>query len=172
MNTLRCLAVFALAGFAASTASAQQPPQAGPEHDVLKKLAGTWDATMKFGGMESKGTMIYKMDLGGLWLTSSFEGDLGGMKFSGKGLDTYDAAKKKYVGIWADSMSTSPMVMEGSYDKDKKEMTMTGTHPGPDGKPTQWKSVSTMPDDNTMNFSMYLGDGKEPMFTISYKRRK
>jgi hypothetical protein len=29
-----------------------------------------------------------------------------------------------------------------------------------------------MPDDNTINFSMYIGDGKDPAFTIVYKRRK
>ena len=29
------------------------------------------------------------MDLGGLWLTSNFEGDFGGMKFQGRGFDQY-----------------------------------------------------------------------------------
>ena len=41
-----------------------------------------------------------------------------------------------------------------------------------DGKPTNYKSVSEMPDDNTINFTMYIGDGKEPTFTILYKRKK
>ena len=26
--------------------------------------------------------------------------------------------------------------------------------------------------DDTVNFSMYMGEGKEPMFTILYKRKK
>lgn len=152
--------------------NAQEPPKPGPEHAMLKKMVGTWDATMKFGGMESKGVSVYKMELGGLWLASTFEGDFGGMKFSGKGLDTYDAAKKKYVAVWADSMSTQPMFMEGTYDKDTKTITMTGEHPGPDGKPTKFKSTSVMKDDDTMHFSMYMGDGKEPAFEITYKRKK
>src|SRR5262249_6297977 len=76
MKTVRICCVAAVAGLIlAPIGRAQEPPKPGPEHEVLKKLEGTWEATMKFGGMESKGTMIYKMDLGGLWLTSNFEGD-------------------------------------------------------------------------------------------------
>ena len=69
--------------------------------------------------------MTYKMEVGGLWLTSTFDGELGGMKFSGRGFDSYDPAKKKYVAVWMDSMSTSPMTMEGTHDKEKKTTTMT-----------------------------------------------
>jgi hypothetical protein len=172
MNSVRYFCAIALAVLVAPAASAQEAPKPGPEHEVLKKMEGTWDATMKFGGMESKGTTIYKMDLGGLWLASTFEGDLGGIKFSGRGLDSYDAAKKKYVGVWVDSMSTSPMLMEGTYDQSKKTLTMTGDGPGMDGKPTKFKAVSEMPDNDTINFAMYMGDGKEPAFTIVYKRKK
>ncbi|HSQ58535.1 MAG TPA: DUF1579 domain-containing protein [Gemmata sp.] len=172
MLRVRWSCAMALAILVMPTAQAQEPPKPGPEHEVLKKLVGTWEATMKFAGMESKGTMTYKLDLGGLWLTSAFEGDFGGMKFSGRGMDSYDAAKKKYVGVWVDSMSTSPMLMEGTYDKDKKQMTLVGEGPGMDGKPAKFKSVTTMPDDNTIHFDMFMGDAKEPAFTIDYKRKK
>jgi hypothetical protein len=74
---------------------------------MLKKMEGTWEATMNVMGMDAKGTMVYKMELGGLWLTSNFEGEFGGMKFTGKGIDGYDPMKKKYVGTWVDSMSTA-----------------------------------------------------------------
>ena len=174
MRTVSWCCAAALAGIlTASTAPAQPPlPKPGAEHAILKKMEGAWDATMKFGGMESKGTMTYKMDLGGLWLVSSFDGEFGGMKFQGKGLDSYDAGKKKYVGVWVDSMVTAPMLFEGDYDKAKKTLTMVGDGPGLDGKPAKWKSVTEMPDENSINFGMYLGDGKEPMFTITYKRKK
>jgi hypothetical protein len=69
-------------------------------------------------------------------------------------------------------MSTSPMVMEGTYDKAKKTLTMVGDGPGMDGKPVKHRTVSEMPDDDTINFSMYMGDAKDPMFTIVYKRKK
>jgi hypothetical protein len=151
----------------------QQPPTPGPEHDVLKAMAGTWDTTMKIPGLgESKGTCAYKMELGGLWLTSAFEGEFAGQKFSGRGLDSYDAGKKKYVGIWVDSMGTTPLLMEGTYDAAKKTMTMSGDHPGPDGKLAKFKAVTVTPDADTIDFKMYVDDGKEPAFSIVYKRKK
>jgi len=163
---------FVVGAVLALPAVAQEPPKPGPEHQLLKKLEGTWATTMKAGGMEYKGTMTYKMELNGLWLVSSLESDLGGQKFYGKGLDTYDARKKKFVGYWFDSMGTAPLVLEGNFDKDKKRMTMTGEGPGMDGKPTKYRSVSEMPDNDTMHSRYYVGDTKEPTFTITYKRKK
>ena len=169
--TSRVCAVAAVLAFAPAV-RAQEPPKPGPEHEVLKKMAGDWTLTMKFGGMETKGTVTYKMDLGGLWLASSLESELFGAKFQGRGMDSYDAAKKKYVSYWFDSMATSPVVMDGDYDKEKKTLTLEGTGPGMDGKPAKYKSVSTMPDDDTINFSMYVGGVADPAFTIVYKRKK
>ena len=156
----------------AAPVQAQEPPKPGPEHELLKKREGTWDTTMKAAGMEFKGTVTYKMELGGLWLVGSMETELGGQKFWGKSLDSYDAGKKKYVGVWADSMGTTPMLMEGTFDPATKALTMVGEGPGPDGKVTTWKSVATMPDADTVQMTMFVGDGKEPMFTVTYKRKK
>jgi hypothetical protein len=169
---MRQLAVLALTLAFATRAAAQEVPKPGPEHKVLERLVATWDFTMKAGAMESKGTMTYKMELGGLWLVGSLEGDLGGQKFYGKSLDSYDAKKRKYVGWWFDNMGTTPLALEGTYDEAKKAMTLVGRGPGMDGKETTWRSVSRMPDNDTVVQSMYVGDGQDPMFTITYKRRK
>lgn len=155
-----------------SSASAQEPAKPGPEHEALLKRAGTWETTMKAGGMEFKGSITYKSDLGGLWLSGAMESELFGQKFSGRSLETFDAGKKKYVSIWVDSMGTAPVLTEGAFDKAKKALTMEGEGPGMDGKPAKYRSVAEMPDDNTINFTMYIGDGKEPMFTVVYKRKK
>jgi hypothetical protein len=122
--------------------------------------------------MEHKGTVTFKMELGGLWLVGSLQSDLGGQKFYGKSLDTYDARKGKYVGVWFDSMSTTPLTMEGTYDKGKKTLTMVGKGLGMDGKPAKWRSVSRMPDNDTVVMTMYIGGGKDPAFTVTYKRKK
>lgn len=154
------------------TSQAQEPPKPGPEHEMLKKWEGTWDLTMTMEGNESKGTSTFKMELGGLWLSSTLECDLFGTKFQGKGLDTYDAKKKKFISVWADSMSTSPMTLEGTYDKKTQLLTMTGMADGPDGKPVQHKTITQWKDDNTVEFTMYMGEAKDPMLKVVYKRKK
>jgi Protein of unknown function (DUF1579) len=155
---------------AATALRAQEPARPGPEHEILKKMVGHWDMTMKLGGMESKGTVVYSMELGGLWLVGNVERETG--KFSGRGFDTFDAAKKKYVAVWVDSTSARPTTMEGTYDAATKTMTMTGEGPGIDGKPARYRSVSAWKDDNTVVYSMYVGDDKDPALTITYKRKK
>jgi hypothetical protein len=172
MKAMQLFAVVAVVAVLTIPAAAQEFPKPGPEHEHLKKLEGTWNATMKVMGQESKGTMTYKMELGGLWLTSHYEGDFLGQKFQGRGLDSYDAGKKKYVSVWVDNMITTPLVMEGTYDKDKKAMTMVGDMNGPDGKPAKFTAVTHFKSDDEVHFEAFMGDSKEPGFTITYKRKK
>jgi hypothetical protein len=169
----QCLAllVIALAPFA----GAQTPPPPQAEHLKLKELEGTWDATATMGGVVSKGVMVYKMELGGLWLVSEYKGEIGGDKFSGRGMDTYDPARKKYVGVWCDSMSSTPMISEGSFDKNGKVLTMTADAPGPDGKLTKYKMTSEYRDRDTIVWTMSAPgpEGKDQtVLSIIYKRRK
>jgi hypothetical protein len=176
MRIVRLLIVLLAAAIVLSPklSVAQAPPKPGPEHEILKQHEGIWEATVNLGGAESKGTMTYKMDLGGTWLVSDFDSDLGGQKFRGKGLDTYDPKKKKYVGVWADSMETSPMITEGTYDSEKKTLTMLGEGHGMDGKPTRYKMTTEIKDKDTMVFTMSAADkdGKDQvMMTINYKRK-
>src|SRR5262249_26630090 len=162
-------------GVASSMARAQPPmPKPGPEQELLKKLEGTWDVTIQMNGQESKGTATYKPSCGGMWIKSDFQGDMGGMKFEGTGLDGYNSADKQYESVWVDSMSPKSITMRGNYDADKKTMTMTGDGLGQDMKPAKYKSVSEWKDDDTFVFTMNLEqDGKDqPMFTMTYKRKK
>jgi len=176
MRVIRLFAaVCAASVLAAPAALAQEPPKPGPEHARLKRAEGTWDAKIKVGDMESKGTATYKMELGGLWLISDFKGEFEGTTFQGKGLDTYDPGKKKYISVWVDSMTTKPLTMEGTFDKDNKVLTMTGEGPGMDGKTIKLKSVLEHKDEDTMIFTMFTPgkDGKDQvMMTITYKRKK
>jgi hypothetical protein len=173
MQMLRRFLVLTVVACLVPTLSAKpEPAKVGPEDELLQKMVGTWDLTMKAGGAESKGTAVYKMDLGGRWLSSSLELDLFGSKFQGKGMDTYDSAKKMCVSVWFDSTAPAPIVMEGTFDKEKKILTLTGTGQGQDGKMRKYKSLTAMPDADTIEFTMYSGEEKDPMFTITYKRKK
>lgn len=157
-------------------ASAQEPQKPGPEHAHLNAMEGKWDTVMEMGGQKSKGTATYKSVCSGMWIASDFESDLGGVPYQGHGMDGYDQLKKKFVGYWFDSMTSAPMTFEGNFDADHKVLTMTGTSPGPDGKPQKFRTTTEMEGADQMSFKMFMtstSDGKEELaFTIEYTRRK
>jgi uncharacterized protein DUF1579 len=188
------VAMVALAGFMAISARgfqeparkpAESPPQplapsAGPEHALLKRDVGVWDARVEMweapGGEPtvSKGVETNRLLPGGLWLISDFKGEMAGQPFEGHGIRGYDPEKKKYVGTWVDSMTTRLSVDESTYDAATKTMTGTFETPGPDGKLMKLKAISVWKDDNTRTFSMSVPtqDGKEFLtFRITYSRR-
>jgi hypothetical protein len=155
-------------------------PKPGPEHALFKDDAGTWDAVVEVfmpgqpSPMTSKGVETNTLGCGGLCLITDFKGDMMGTTFHGHGTSVYDAAKKKYVGSWTDSMSTGLAITEGTFDPAKK--TFTGWFEGPDmtGKVTKTRGVTEYKDKNNRVFSMYAPgpDGKEALgMRITYKRR-
>jgi hypothetical protein len=153
----------------------QEFPKPGAEHEKLKELVGTWDAVMDMGGQKTKATAVYKSICNGMWVESDFEGNLGGAKFQGRGLDGYDLKAKKYVSVWVDSMESAPMHFTGDYDATGKQLVMTGESRTPEGKPQKFKNVTIPKDNDHFTFKMYMvdADGKENLaFTIDYTRRK
>lgn len=155
-----------------SASPAQEPQTPGKEHEEMKAMEGTWDAVMKMGeGDETKGVSNFKMTCGGMWLESDFQCEIGGQKFQGKGLDSYDATKKQYVSIWVDSMNGSPMVLTGT--KEGKVTTMTGEGPGPGGA-GKFKTITTDESKDKFSFTMFMiNDGTETeLMTVNYTRRK
>jgi hypothetical protein len=171
---MRLLVVALAVGIAVPLARAQEAPKPGPEHEKFKDMVGEWDCTVKVAGGESKAKATYKIDFGGFFLIEQFEGDFGGMKFKGRGQTGYCPLRKKYVTLWIDSMSPSPLVMTGNFDSEGKTLTEEGEGPNMEGKMVKMKSVGTKPDKDTMLFQFYeVKDGKDvEMMSISYKRKK
>jgi hypothetical protein len=169
-----------LCGAAAGARAQDMPPMPtpGPEHEVLKKDVGTWDATVEMlmpPSPPSKGTEVNTLGPGGLWLIGDFKSEMMGAPFQGHSVTGWDPAKKKYVGAWVDSMSTAIAVTESTYDAASRSMTGWIEAPGPDGRPMKMKAVSQLKDDDTRVFTMYMPgpDGKEAAsMRITYKRRK
>ncbi|HSD66428.1 MAG TPA: DUF1579 domain-containing protein [Vicinamibacteria bacterium] len=158
---------------------AQMPPmpQPGPEHAMLKKDVGTWDATVE-AFMEpgapptvSKGTDTVTM-VGGFWQVSEFKSEMMGQPFEGRGATGYDPAKKKYVGTWIDSMTPGYYTMEGTYDPATKTLVTTMEGPDPTGVVTKTRATTEWKDADTRVFTMYGPDGKAVGMRITYKRRK
>jgi hypothetical protein len=161
----------------------QEPPvpKPGSEHALLNHDVGVWDATIKTWDapnaepQESKGVETNTLQPGGLWLVSSFKGEFAGMDFAGNGVSGYDTTKKKYVGTWADSMTTSVLLTEGTYDESTKELTMFGETPGPDGSMMKIKTISKHNSGGTRTMAMHVKAGDSPeyfkMMEITYKKR-
>ncbi len=172
LTTLLCL-------FTALPLLAQDMPKPGEQHQKLALQAGTWDAVLEVVGPDgkaatSKGVSEMKMALGGFWLVDDFAAEMMGTPFQGHGLTGYDPNKGKYVQSWADSTAPMLMVLEGSYDKAGKVLTMTGMGPGMDGKPAHYRNVTTWKDANSFVFEIFVtgADGAEaPMLKITYTRR-
>lgn len=174
-----------LVGLGAAASAQDGPPGAKPtaEHKLLAKDVGTWDATVKswMSGPDSepsvsKGVEVDKLLPGGLWLTNDFEGEFGGMAFHGHGVSGYDTQKKKYVGMWVDSLATSIMTMEGAYDAGTHTVTMYGKGTDMAGKPYESKSTTKYASDDERVFTMSIksDDTKGEymkMMEITYKRR-
>src|SRR5262245_60910378 len=143
------IAIFVLPLLVAAPLTAQFDVKPGPEHAFLKEGEGIWDATAKSKGGDSKGELHCKMALNELWLLEHYKGEAGGKAFEGRGATSYDPAKKKFVNVWIDSMVPSPMISEGTYDQEKKTMTLVGTMPTPDGKSMKSRITITYKDANT-----------------------
>jgi hypothetical protein len=180
----RTVALCAVLCCAAAGARAQDTPpmpKPGPEHELLKRDVGVWDATVEMmspqGGapVVSKGIETSTLGPGGLWLLSDFKSEMMGQPFQGHGITGYDPSKRKYIGTWVDSMSSGLGLVESTYDRAARKM--TGSFAGPDatGQTVNLKMVTEYKDDDTRVFTMYMigPDGKEtPSMRITYKRRK
>jgi hypothetical protein len=167
----------------ATPAMAQPGAKPTDEHKILASQEGTWDATIKSftagpdaEPMVSKGTEVYTVMTGGLWVLSKFDGDFGGMKFEGRGQFGYDPIKKKYVGSWIDSLSPNLSVLEGSYDPKTKTMTYVGEGIAPEGTKYTQKMVTTTKDDGSRVFTLYMkvGEAKDEVkfMEVTYTKRK
>ena len=124
----------------------------------------------------STGTEVNTVMTGGLWVLSKFNGDFGGMKFEGHGQFGYDPIKKKYIGSWIDSLSPTMSMLEGEYDAKTRTMTYVGEGVAPEGIKYTQKMVTTIKDDGTRVFTLYMkfdGTKDEVKFMeVTYRKRK
>jgi len=180
-NIALAAVVFVISTASSTPAQDQSWIQPTEEHKLLQKDVGTWDANVKLWAeagaepMTSKATEKNELLKGGMWLVSHFEGEFGGMRFTGLGTYGYDPTEKKYVGSWVDTMSPYMMVSKGDYDEATKTLTMTGEGRDPmTNKVTKSKLISRFTDDDNRVFEMHMSDddGKlTKVMEITYKRR-
>ena len=100
----------------------------GPHHARLQKSVGDWKTMVKVwhGAGEpqvSEGKSTIKSILGGRYVEEHFEGMAMGQPFTGRGISGYDNVTKRYTSLWMDSMSTSILFFEGTYDESTNTLT-------------------------------------------------
>ncbi len=152
----------------------QEAATPGEQHKMLADFAGTWKYNSKMWPapeakpQESKGKSTFKMILNGRWLEQTFTGEAMGQKFEGRGLLGYDKVKGKFQSIWTDTMSTSAMQGEGTFDPTTKTIKESGTMSSPVAadKTEEYRTEWQMVDKKKMVFSMF---GKGPADGPEYK---
>jgi hypothetical protein len=154
----------------------------GPEHKILAKMAGTWEAKVKAwfdpskGPEESTGVMKKKIILGGRYLQEEFEGKAAGKPFQGGGVTGYDKVRKHYSSVWVDSMSTGLMISTGKYDPKTKTFTYTSDDIDPaTGKKLKTRTVVRLIGDDEEHMEMFMETGPGMDFKvleIHYTRKK
>lgn len=143
-----------------------------PEHAILTACEGAYDLTFSDG---SKGTSSCRAGLGGQWLQEQVRADFCGQGYEGAGATSYDPVRKRYVNVWIDSASPSPLVSEGAYDPATKTLTLAGDMTTPEGKAVRATLVIVQKSADTRTFTMKVpgADGTPvELFSITYQRRK
>ena len=156
-----------------STLFAQESIKPGKEHSFLAEIEGEWSVTMASPGGDLTGKCVYKMAHNGIWLTSQLDMKMPEGPFTGQGLDTFDPIKKKFVAIWVDSMSATPVILEGVRSADGKKITMTGKGLAPDGTSIDYKTETEYVSQVKHIFKMWMGATTgDPMMVATYERKK
>ncbi|HMU84180.1 MAG TPA: DUF1579 family protein [Leptospiraceae bacterium] len=135
---------------------------------------GIWDVDMevRVPGQpvnRGKGVSTHRMACGGEWLIVDFKHENG---FEGHAMYGFDSLKKKYTGIWIDTMRTFLVTLEGEFDRERNHLVLHGSFERPEG-PYKWREVTERPDKDTRIFRHFSPgpDGEFEMIHAVYKRR-
>ena len=154
----------------------------GPQHGMLKKMAGEWNAKVTSQMDPSQpaqvenSTSTQTMLMDGRYCQEVVSGQMMGQPFSGMGLTGYDNVLGKYVSTWNDNLGTGIMTSTGTADASGKVITWAGVMSDPmTGKASKERMVTTIVDNDHHTFEMYgtpPGGKKEmKMMTIEYSRK-
>jgi len=153
----------------------------GKEHELLGRLAGTWDTVTRYRAkpgdepVEAKGTSARKWILDGRFLMEELDAGNLALPFRGVGLFGYDAFEKKYNSAWVDSMNTSITANLGTYDKATDAVSFSGHYKDPwtgTKKPERGVTRFVSQDKHVLELYVTEPDGKEfKTLEITYTRK-
>jgi hypothetical protein len=150
-------------------------------HRVLDRLAGAWDASIRYcpkpgaEPVESKGTSTRKWILGRRFLLEELDGGNLALPFGGLGLFGYDAFEQQYTSAWVDTMNTSILTNLGHYDRTNEVVQFKGEYKDPwSGTKKAERGLIRFTGQDRHTLELYLAgaEGKEyRMLEIVYSRK-
>jgi hypothetical protein len=152
----------------------------GPVHQGLARMAGEYTTARKIwmqpGGqpMESKGTAQLKTILGGRFLHEDATSSMMGIPVQEMRLTGYNNATKRYEGLWAYTMATGMMTLNGSSKDDGKTIDWEASFTDARGKQTMQAVTRFVDDDHfVIELIAKMPDGSPgPHFETTYTRKK
>ena len=146
-------------------------PKPTEAHRILANNAGTWDTVVKifFQGptappMEYKGVETAELVSGGLYLRTTSKCKMGDQDYEGHSLVGYNPRSKEYMGTAVNNFGPAPVQLKGTYDAEKKTLTMLSAVVDGKGNEIKQKEVTKFIDDKTKMFTSYMlvnAGGKE-----------
>lgn len=164
--------------------------QPGKSHQLLAQLVGTWDYKVKFAAEPGAalaeaghGTAVRTSIMGGRYfvlhvngkmLMPGADGKVQDTNFEGMSVDGYDNVKQKFVSSWIDSMGTSIVDSEGTYDPADKTFTYDFEMEMLPGMKTKARQVIKILDADHNQLDWYEMQGGKEIKTmeIDYARQK
>ena len=111
---------------------ARELAQLAPEHQVLRRLAGSWKVSLRTTSpdgetREGQGAVVGKAMLGGRYLGLAFELDVQGNEVEALQILGFDTLRGRYTASWRDTGTTWSIDCEGTPGDEAFVMTMSGS---------------------------------------------
>ncbi|MCI0538938.1 MAG: DUF1579 domain-containing protein [Verrucomicrobiales bacterium] len=173
----------------AAQLSAQQAhkfptPKPTEAHKILANDAGTWDTVVKmfFQGptappVEYKGVETAELVGGSLYLRTTSKCKMGDQDYEGHSLIGYNPRSKEYAGTSVNNFAPAPIQVKGTYDAEKKTLTMLSAVVDGKSNDIKQKEVTKFIDDRTKTLTSFMlvdAGGKEmeiKLMEVTAKKR-
>lgn len=173
-------AACACLGFAQEMTPEQMQEMMRPpaEMEQVSWVVGDWEADQKMynpdgSTVTEKGTVSFKMSLGGRYLEQTYKSSYMGMDMMGRQFMTYDPMTEKWVATWLDSTSPGVMVMKGGFGSDGLQLMVEDYDMM--GMKADFRQTWMRISDDEMTFKLEMRmDGADwmPQLEGTYKRKK
>lgn len=177
---MTCQRAAAIVLFVAMTAIVPAAPAAaGPEHDRLRTLCGTWDVELTFwlkpggAGLTSKGISTIRPLFDGRFIEEKIEGTLNGTPFTTLAWTGYNTSTHQYEATRIASTNTIRIAEAGTFDEQRNQFELKADY-ALEGQTWHQRTVIQSTSADAMVATSFLSFGSVPEWKsveIKYTRR-